>query len=105
MTFIQTMKEMTVKKFFIGTARNVGIGIGLGMVHFFVGWYIVPSFSGRFMFLLLLPYILSAIINFFIGKGIIRKILNTFTVGTIAHIVEFIIFLILILSGYLTFFW
>jgi len=102
---MKMFEEMTLKKFLIGTARNVGIGVGLGSLLMLVSWLeAYTTFSLEFMIFILLPFALSAIINFFIGKNVAMKILNTFIVGIIAHIVYWIIFFILILVG-VVYFW
>ena len=101
---MKVFKEMTLKKFFIGTARNVGIGIGIGGLFWieivqnwrFNVYYMLPLNSPLLWFILdVLPFFaIAGLINIFIGKTIKSKILNTFIVGTIAYVTFFVILLI-----------
>jgi len=91
---MKMFEEMTLKRFLIGTARNLGIGVVLGVA--FWGWMVVyiqiMPYASMFDFLVYLPLIVvSAVINFFIGKTIKWKILNTFIVCIIAFVIATII--------------
>ena len=88
---MKVFRKLSPKNVIKSTLRNVGIGIILGMAYYFsivFGWLrfysnITPNF--HYIFWDTLPiFLVSAIINFLIGKTVKGKILNTFIVGVIA---------------------